>query len=155
MLNILQKRPVANIFMMIATCIVLASCSQGKYLPTTSVEPTLAPVEFQNTPISTAELTSQSISVESPEILDNVPKDMKVYGTALIEGYTGNPSYFLNLEDKSTTSMPTGFSGAKVAPDGKRLAYFENVEGNKLNLIVTSDFVINEVVPWKEEWKLD
>jgi len=99
----------------------------------------------------------QNIKLQTPEILDEIPGNLLLYGTLLISGYDNNPSYFLNLKDKSTKIVPDSFYGAQVSPDGKILAYFEHQEnpnGSWGNLVVTNDFINKQIVPWKESWFL-
>jgi hypothetical protein len=132
-----------------------ASCS-----PSTTISPTVpyTPTEESGVVLSPTSIVPQSIKLHNPEILDEMPNNLSLAGTLLINGYNNNPSYFFNLEDRSTETIPDSFYGARVSSDGKILAYFEyeeNSNGNWENLIITNDFGNKQIVPWKKEWFLE
>jgi Tol biopolymer transport system component len=129
---------------------LLTACGQRN---TPAAFPSLTPESIAT--IATDQPSFQSTSLQTLQILGDIPADLKVHGTILIEGYTGNLSYFLDIENKSKTAMPNGFFRAKVSPDGRRLAYFENAEENKVDLVITSNFVNKVIIPWEKEWYLD
>jgi WD40 repeat protein len=92
------------------------------------------------------------LKVEYLEILDQLPTDEKIKGTAVIIGYRDSPSFFLSLETR-TEIPPVGniYLGA-VSPNRKLFAYI-NATGSRQdwNLVVTTDFTYN-IIPLEKDW---
>lgn len=154
-IRLFEEMKLRNILLALSLFIIgLASC-----LPSTTIPPTVSslPTQESSVVLTPTQVISPNIKLQTLEILDEIPANLSLYGTLLINGYEGNPSYFFNLQDKSTETIPDSFYGARVSPDGKILAYFEyeeNPNGNWENLVVTNDFHNKQIIPWKENWFL-